>query len=92
MAFLSGDPAPNGAQPPARVTKRDVARAFNVKGEHRAALKVMLRDLENDGTIARGRKVLTRQGRLPAMVVADIVERDRDGDLVAKPVDWKDEG
>jgi len=92
LAFLSGDPAPNGAQPPPRVTKRDVARAFNVKGEHRAALKLMLRDLENDGAIARGRKVLTRQGRLPAMVVADIVERDRDGDLVAKPVDWKDEG
>ncbi len=26
------------------------------------------------------------------MVVADIVERDRDGDLIARPVDWREEG
>ncbi len=92
LAFLSGEAAPNGAQPPARVTKRDVARAFGVKGEHRTALKSLLKDLENDGAVTRGRKVLTRQGRLPAMLVADIVERDRDGDLIARPVDWKEDG
>ena len=36
----------------------------------------------------RGRKVLARQGALPAMVVAEIVERDRDGELIARPVEW----
>jgi len=36
--------------------------------------------------------MLSRQGRLPAMVVADIVERDRDGDLIARPVEWNEEG
>ena len=40
----------------------------------------------------RGRKVLQRKGALPAMVVADIVERDRDGEPIARPVDWTGAG
>jgi ribonuclease R len=92
LAFLSGEAAPNGVKPPARVSKRDVARAFGIKGEQRTALKLLLKDLEGDGEIRRGRKVLSRQGRLPAMVVADIVERDRDGDLIARPVEWAESG
>ena len=92
LAFLSGQAAPNGVKPPARVSKRDVARAFGIKGEQRTALKLLLKDLEGDGEIRRGRKMLSRQGRLPAMVVADIVDRDRDGDLVARPVDWTEAG
>ena len=91
LAFLSGQPAPNGVMPPARVGKRDVARAFGVKGDERVALKLLLKDLENEGEVRRGRKVLSRQGRLPAVVVADIVDRDRDGDLIAKPVEWNED-
>ena len=92
LAFLSGEAGPNGLKPHGRITKREVARAFGVKGEHRTELKLLIKDFENDGAVTRGRKVLSRQGRLPAMVVADIVERDRDGDLVAKPVDWREHG
>jgi ribonuclease R len=92
LAFISGEPAPNGAQAPARITKREIARAFGVAGEDRAALKLLLKDLEADGAVARGRKVLSRQGRLPAMVVAEIVERDRDGELVARPIEWSEAG
>ena len=92
LAFLSGTPSPNGVLPPPRVGKRDIARAFGVKGDDRTALKLLLKDLENDGEIKRGRKALSRQGRLPAVVVADIVERDRDGDLIARPVEWDEDG
>jgi len=93
LAFLAGKPAPNGVLPPARVGKRDIARAFGIHGdEARTALKLLLKDLENEGEVRRGRKMLSRQGRLPAMVVADIVERDRDGDLIARPVEWNEEG
>ena len=81
LAFLSGAPAPNGVKAPARATKRDVARAFGVTGEAKTELKLLIKDLEADGAITRGRKILQRQGRLPAMVVADIFDRDRDGDL-----------
>ncbi len=84
--------APNGEKPPARVTKRDIARAFGVKGEAKAELKLLIKDLQAEGAIARGRKALQVQGRLPALVVADIAERDRDGELIAKPVEWNEEG
>ena len=92
LAFLSGAPAPNGVKPPARVTKRDVARAFGVKGAARTELKLLIKDLESDGAVTRGRKVLRPKGALPATVVADIVERDRDGELIARPIDWTEAG
>ena len=92
LAFIAGKPAPNGAKAPAKITKREIARAFNVAGDDRAALKLLLKDLEADGAVTRGRKVLSRQGQLPAMVVAEIVERDRDGELVARPIEWNEPG
>jgi ribonuclease R len=92
LAFLSGAPAPSGVKPPARVTKRDVARAFGVKGAAKSELKLLLKDLEADGAVTRGRKVLQRRGAMPAMLVADIRERDRDGELIARPVDWSEPG
>ena len=92
MAFIGGAPAPNGERAPARVTKRDVARAFGVKGEAKAELKLILKDLQAEGAVARGRKALTVQGRLPSLVVADIAERDRDGELIARPAEWSGEG
>ncbi len=92
IAFIGGAPAPNGEKPPARVTKRDIARAFGVTGEAKAELKLLIKDLQNEGAIARGRKTLHAQGRLPALVVADVAERDRDGELVAKPVEWDEDG
>jgi ribonuclease R len=92
IAFIGGDVAPNGEKPPARVTKRDIARAFGVKGEDKTELKLLIKDLQAEGAVARGRKSLTVQGRLPSLVVADIAERDRDGELVARPAEWNDDG
>jgi ribonuclease R len=91
IAFIAGGGAA-ADRPPTRVTKRDVARAFGVKGEDKGALKALLKNLETEGAIVRGRKVLARQGVLPAMVVAEIVERDRDGELIARPVEWNEPG
>ena len=71
--------------------KREVARAFNIKGSDRVELKRMLRELEEEGLIERSRPALRDappSDAMPAMVVADIVSRDRDGDLVAKPIEW----
>jgi ribonuclease R len=91
VAFIASGGAAAG-RPPTRVTKRDVARAFGVKGDDKGALKALLKNLETEGAIVRGRKVLARQGVLPAMVVAEIVERDRDGELIARPVEWDGPG
>jgi ribonuclease R len=92
IAFIGGEAAPSGEKPPARVTKRDIARAFGVRGEAKAELKLLIKDLQNEGAIARGRKALQVQGRLPTIVVADVAERDRDGELIAKPAEWDGDG
>ena len=87
LAYISGEASPTGVKPSPRVTKREIARAFRVKGADKGELKTLLRDLEADGAVKRGRKVLSRQGRLPAMVVADIIERAPDGAFVATPAE-----
>ena len=92
IAFIGGAPAPNGERAPARVTKRDIARAFGVKGEAKAELKLLIKDLQAEGAVAHGRKALTVEGRLPSLVVADVAELARDGELIAKPVEWNGEG
>jgi ribonuclease R len=92
LAYIGGQTAPDGRKPPPRITKREIARAFGVRNDGKSDLKLLIKDLEADGAIKRGRKTLQRQGRLPALVLADIVERDRDGELIAKPVEWNEEG
>ena len=72
LAFIGGEKTPDGAKTPDRIGKRDIARAFGVKGAAKADLKAMLKDLQAEGEIARGRKSFHTQGRLPATVVADI--------------------
>jgi ribonuclease R len=91
IAYIGGAPAPNGERAPARVTKRDIARAFGVKGDAKAGLKLLIKDLQAEGAVAHGRKALTVEGRLPSLVVADIAEKDRYGELIAKPVEWTGE-
>jgi ribonuclease R len=92
LAYIGGEAAPDGAKPPARITKREIARAFGVKGGEKSDLKLLIKDLEADGAIKRGRKTLRRHGRLPAIVLADVLERDRDGELIAKPAEWNEDG
>src|ERR1700679_3488665 len=88
IAYLGGASAPNGERAPARITKRDIARAFGVTGEAKSELKLLIKDLQAEGAVAHGRKALTVEGRLPSLVVADITERGREGELIAKPVEW----
>ena len=60
----------------------DVARAFGLKGLERRALRDMIRKLEDAGKLGRrGRKGVAEAGSLPPVGVADVVERDGDGDL-----------
>jgi len=69
--------------------KREIARAFGVKGPQRAALKDLLRAMEDDGLLERGeRRRFARPGALPPVTVIDITDRDADGELIAKPANW----
>jgi ribonuclease R len=83
MAFVAGATS--------KISKREIARAFNVRGEDRSRLKDLLKDLEAEGVIGRHGKRIHRTGQLPAVVLADIRSRDRDGDVVAVPAEWDQE-
>ncbi|MFN3229364.1 MAG: ribonuclease R [Asticcacaulis sp.] len=62
--------------------KADIARAFGLKGAERRALREMLRGLETEGRLSRrGRKGFAEFGQFPEVGVADVTERDPDGDV-----------
>jgi ribonuclease R len=67
---------------------REIARAFGLKNNDRAALKRMLRELADAGVVERRRKKLHHAGTLPSTVLADITTRDADGELIAVPTEW----
>lgn len=71
--------------------KREIARAFGIKGGDRIALKALLRDMTDDGLIAGSRRKLTRPGVLPPVTVLEIAGRDADGEFIAKPASWDEE-
>jgi ribonuclease R len=70
---------------------REIARAFGLKNTARAQLKRVLRDLADEGAVETRRKKHHKPGTLPSVTLADIVERDRDGELVAVPTEWDEE-
>jgi ribonuclease R len=74
-----------------KVGKREIARAFGISGHERIELKHMLRELAEEGHLERRRKKLHRSGKLPSVVLADIVARDSDGELLAVPTEWDEE-
>lgn len=68
--------------------KTDLARAFGLKGAERRALREMLRELEAEGKLGkRGKKGFSEKGSLPPVGVADVVERDGDGELYVRLVE-----
>ena len=94
VAFIAREKAvaeKSGANPAGKIGKREIARAFDIRGDDRVALKHLLKELEDEGTVERRGKALAKAGALPPVVVAHIVGRDRDGDLVAEPVEWSAE-
>ena len=75
---------------PNRVGKREIARAFNIRGNDRIVLKKLLRELADDGLIERGhRKSVHKGGGLPPVTVIDIFAVDDspefEGDLLGRP-------
>ncbi|MEO1398547.1 MAG: RNB domain-containing ribonuclease, partial [Pseudomonadota bacterium] len=76
---------------PQETGKRELARAFGLKGNDKIGLKALLRELTEQGVIKkRGRKI-AQPGTLPNVTVLDITARDRDGGLLARPVQWDEE-
>ncbi len=79
------------AENPGLSARRDIARAFGIKGAERIELKRLLKELESGGTFAR-RKSYRDVDKLPPVSVLTILAPDRDGDQFARAVEWQSEG
>jgi ribonuclease R len=76
---------------PGTVGTREIAREFGLKNADRAELKRMLRELADQGVIAKQGKKIHEPAALPPTVMADITGRDSDGELIATPTEWDEE-
>ena len=72
----------------AKAGKREIARAFGIKGGDRIALKTLLAEMAQEGLLAGNRKSFKERGSLPPVAVLEIVARDKDGELIAEPAVW----
>ncbi len=57
----------------------------------RAELKRLLREMGDEGVVAKRHNTLHHPGALPSTVLADVTARDRDGDMIAVPDEWDEE-
>lgn len=74
-----------------RISKREIARAFHIRGDDRKILKAMLNELKADGQLVRQTGGQLRGAEeLPNVTVVVITEIDKYGDLVAKPNQWEE--
>jgi ribonuclease R len=72
------------ANSPGHVGKRDIGRAFGVKGGAKLALKAMLK------TLGPERKHKTSSNALPPILEIEIIEIDSDGDAIGQPLVWNE--
>jgi ribonuclease R len=77
LEFLSNNPGQTG--------KREVARAFGIKGADRIALKQRLKALKDQGVITKDGNSFRRADALPPVFPAQVVSVDDDGDLIVVP-------
>jgi len=68
-----------------KAQKRDIARELGIGSEQKKELRHILRELEESGALGRsGRKSYADANALPESGVMDIVDRDHDGELIAR--------
>ncbi|MCF3973035.1 ribonuclease R [Paracoccus salsus] len=84
MDWVSDNPDAN--------SKRDIAKAFGIKGAQRIELKRLLKELEAEGQLERRRRHYLDAEKLPAVSVLELLAPDGSGDLFARPMEWRGEG
>ena len=80
------------AENPGLSAKRDIAKAFGIKGAERIELKRLLKELEAEGTLERRRKTYRDAEKLPPVTILSILAPDRNGDQFARAMEWQGEG
>ncbi len=67
--------------------KREIAKAFGLKGQEKIALKKLLRDMADEGLIDGKRTAFHLMGGVPKVTVLRVIEID-DGETIAIPDSW----
>jgi len=76
---------------PNNASKRDIAKAFGIRGDDRIILKALLKEMEDDGVINRTRKTYRRTAILPSVTVIEI-PRDADPEyMIGHPDKWDED-
>ncbi|HSQ99421.1 MAG TPA: VacB/RNase II family 3'-5' exoribonuclease [Sphingomicrobium sp.] len=82
LDFISTSDQPAG--------KREIARAFGIRGDAKIALKKLLNDMADDGLIEAGRgRAFNKMGGLPRVTVFRIIDADESGIVFAQPEHWE---
>ena len=69
--------------------KREIARAFGIRGDGKIALKRLLNDMADEGLIETGKaRAFNKAGGLPRVTVLRIVEADDSGHVFGAPEQW----
>src|SRR3546814_11831450 len=84
MEFIKSSDQPAG--------KREIAKAFGLKGQEKIALKALLKDMADEGLIDIGpARAFHKMGGVSKVTVLRIVDVD-DTTLIATPERWEAEG
>ena len=68
--------------------KREIGRAFGLKGQERVKLKALLRDMADEGLIDGEKRAFHRMGGVPKVTVLRVVAIE-DGQPIAIPDSWQ---
>lgn len=72
-------------------SKRDIAKAFGIKGQDRIELKRVLNELRSEGHLTKTRNTIREAGKLQNVELLQVTAIDADGDLFAEPANWQSE-
>ncbi len=73
---------------PGLSAKRDIAKAFGIKGDARIDLKRILKELEVEGALAKRSRIYANPAALPPVSVLVMLAEDAQGDQFCAPMEW----
>lgn len=77
------------------LTKNEIARQLEVRGDERIALKQLLADLEEEGKLDRGRRrritLTERPLAVGQVLVVEVISVGEEAELIATPAEWNAE-
>ncbi|MEM6482328.1 MAG: ribonuclease R, partial [Pseudomonadota bacterium] len=77
---------------PTQSSKREIAKAFGIKGAARIDLKRVLKELEAEGHLEKRKKTYRDPDKLPPVSVLQVFGLTPDGEVLARPLEWQGDG